>query len=218
MISKTFQEEIWSSGHGNDYNLRNPVSIEQMNDLYLKNYGVPRSQMNKEFLDDLPRSAKILEVGANAGVQLAFLQEMGFKELFGVDINREAIEMSRKSFTKLDIIEGSALDLPFKDGFFDVVFTSGVLIHISSRNIKQAMEEIYRCSKKYVWGFEYFAQNYTEVEYRGKKNLLWKADFSNIYLGYFSDLRLVKEKKFKYLDSDDQDAMFLLEKKTDEKS
>ena len=217
MAQKTFQEENWSSGHGNDYNLRNPASIGETNGLYLKIYGLTRSQINKEFLDGLPRDIKILEVGANVGVQLAFLQEMGFKELFGVDINREAIEMSKKNFAKLDIIESSALNLPFKDNFFDLVFTSGVLIHISPADIKQAMKEIFRCSKKYIWGFEYFAEDYTEIEYRGQKNMLWKANFSKLYLELFPNLRLTKEKKVKYLESENVDAMFLLEKKTDEK-
>jgi len=74
------------------------------------------------------------------------------------------------------------------------------------------MKEIYRCSNKYIWGYEYFADNYTEVVYRGKKNLLWKTNFPRLYLDNFNDLKLVREKKLKYLNNKNVDVMFLLKK------
>lgn len=181
--------------------------------MYTKEYGnVTRTDLNKEFLDSLPRDIKILEVGANVGAQLDGLQKMGFKNLYGIDINRAAIETSKANLKGIDIILGSALDLPFRDNYFDLVFTSGVLIHISPDNIKQAMEEIVRCSKKYIWGFEYFAEDYTEVDYRGKSDLLWKANFSKLYLDTFPELKLQKEKKIKYQANDNTYVMFLIEK------
>ncbi|KKK93499.1 hypothetical protein LCGC14_2692290, partial [marine sediment metagenome] len=70
----------------------------------------------------------------------------------------------------------------------------------------------YRCSKKYIWGFEYFANEYTEVSYRGHDDLLWKGDFAKLYLDTFDDLRLLKEKKYKYLCNTNVDSIFLLEK------
>lgn len=213
MKNKTFQEENWSQDHGDEYNKRNPQNIEEVDAVYTKEYGnVTRTDLNKEFLDSLPRDIKILEVGANVGAQLDGLQKMGFKNLYGIDINRAAIETSKANLKGIDIILGSALDLPFRDNYFDLVFTSGVLIHISPDNIKQAMEEIVRCSKKYIWGFEYFAEDYTEVDYRGKSDLLWKANFSKLYLDTFPELKLQKEKKIKYQANDNTDVMFLIEK------
>ena len=94
-----------------------------------------------------------------------------------------------------------------------MVFTSGVLIHISPDDIIRAVSEICRCSSKYVWGFEYYAESYQEVLYRGNKNLLWKTDFAKLYMDNFSSLRLVKEKKYVYPDNKDlQDQMYLLGK------
>lgn len=75
------------------------------------------------------------------------------------------------------------------------------------------MREIYRCTKEYIWGFEYYSDKYTEIVYRKKKNLLWKANFSKMYLDLFSDLELVKERKLKYLNDNNVDSMFLLKKK-----
>lgn len=208
----TSQETIWNGEFGNEYNARNLATMEHMDKLYLQNYGVTRSDLNKEFLGALPRSLQVLEVGANVGVQLTFLQQMGFSSLYGIEINEDAIERSKSTTKGLNIIRSSALDIPFKDAYFDLVFTAGVLIHISPFDIKQVMGEIYRCTKKIIWGFEYYAPEYTEITYRGNTNMLWKANFSQLYRDSFEDLRLISEKKIPYLDSENVDVMFLLEK------
>jgi len=42
--------------------------------------------------------------------------------------------------------------------------------------------------------------------------MLWKADFPKLYLNFFKDLKLLKERKIKYLDNDNVDVMFLFKK------
>ena len=205
----TLNEQRWGGEFGEEYTMRNPLDMQAMDGLYMESYGVSRAMLNKEFLDSLNRSIKILEVG----MQLALLQKIGFESLYGVELNRKAIEISR-SFTKnIDIIQGSALDIPFKDHFFDLVLTSGVLIHIPPSNIQQAISEIHRCTKRYIWGFEYYAPAYTDVVYRGKNDMLWKADFAKLYLDSFADVELVKEKELKYRSNENVDKMFLLKLK-----
>jgi len=212
MHKNTSQEKKWKGKFEKDYTLRNPSNTEEMDELYVQSYGLARTELNEEFIDSLSRSFKILEVGSSIGIQLTFLQKMGFQRLYGIEINRETVETSKSITKNIDIIQGSASDIPFKDNFFDLVFTSGVLIHISPENIKKVIQEIYRCTKKYIWGSEYYADNYTEVVYRGKKNLLWKTNFPKLYLDNFNDLKLVKEKKLKYLNNENIDVMFLLKK------
>ena len=216
-MKKTKQLKVWKSKFGKDYTLRNPMNAREMDKLSFERFGVTRTKLNEEFIGNLNRSAKILEVGSNVGTQLILLQKMGFKNLYGIEINRETIEISKSKSKNIDIIQGSALDIPFRDDYFDLVFTSGVLIHISPADIKRAMEEIHRCTKKYIWGCEYYADSYTEIEYRGRKNMLWKANFSQLYLSSFKDLKIVKEKKIKYLDSSKADMMFLLKKGTEKR-
>lgn len=212
MTKNTFQEKKWAGKFGRDYTFRNPLSIREMDKLYLRNHGISRTKLDKDFLGRLNRSIKILEVGCNAGVQLLFLQKMGFKNLCGIEINRETLEFSKSIINNVNLIKGSALDIPFKDNYFDLVFTSGVLIHISPSDIKRAMEEIYRCTKKYIWGFECYYDDYIEITYRGNQNLHWKGDFAKMYLDNFKDLKLVKERKLKYLKNENIDTMFLLKK------
>ena len=211
-MKKTKQLKEWESKFGKDYTLRNTLGTKKIDELYLQNYGISRTKLDKGFLDNLSRSMKILEVGSNVGIQLVFLKRMGFKNLYGIEINREAIEFSKSITKNIDIIEGSVLDIPFRNNYFDLVFTSGVLIHISPDNIKKAMEEIHRCAKKYIWGFEYYAENYSEMVYRGKENMLWKANFPKLYRDNFENLKLVKETRLKYRNDENIDTMFLLKK------
>ena len=87
------------------------------------------------------------------------------------------------------------------------------MIHIAPQDINVVLNEMYRCSGKYIWGFEYYAEKYTQISYRGHDNLPWKTDFARLFLERFRDLKLIKEERYKYLDNDNVDAMFLLEKK-----
>ena len=209
----TVQEKKWSGEFGKKYTLRHVYKPEDLDKLYTKYFGVSRTELNKEFLGKLDRSIKILEVGSNIGNQLVSLQKIGFKNLYGIEINKEAIEISKSVTKDINFVWGSALDIPFKDNYFDLVFTSGVLIHISPSDIKKVIREIHRVTKQYIWGLEYYADKYEEVVYRGKKNMLWKTNFPKLYIDLFPNLKLVKEKKVQYLDSENVDKMFLFKKK-----
>ncbi len=210
------QLQAWEGEFGKEYTDRNTLAPEQLDKLYKSNYGITETELNQAFLGDLEWSAKILEVGSNVGNQLLSLQKMGFENLYGIEVGSYAVERSKAHTKDINIICASAFDIPFKDDYFDLVFTSGVLIHISPHNIERALREIYRCSKQYIWGFEYYADTHTEIPYRGRNNLLWKANFADLYLSLFDDLELVKEKRLKYLTNENVDSMFLIKKKQDE--
>lgn len=197
---------------GNEYTDRNALTLEEMDRSYKRNYGITRTELNQEFVGDLDRSLRILEVGSNIGNQLLLLQKINFKNLYGIEINSYAVERAKANTKNINLIRGSAFDIPFKNDFFDLVFTSGVLIHIAPSDIHKAITEIYRCAKRYIWGFEYYADSYTEVMYRERKNMLWKTNFASLYLDLFNDLELVKEKRVKYLGNKNVDAMFLIKK------
>lgn len=211
----TEQLNEWSNKFGNEYTKRNLVEVEKVDALSVETYGVSRSDMNRDFLDFLDRDARILEVGTNVGLQLNLLAKTGFKNLYGIEINESAIQTSHELNRNLPIyiIKGSALDIPFKDNWFDLVYTSGVLNHIHPNDIGTVISEVVRCSKKYVYGFEYYTdEGYKEINYRGKTNLLWKTNFKKLYQNRFPNLRLKKERLFPYLNEDLTDQMFLLEK------
>jgi pseudaminic acid biosynthesis-associated methylase len=209
----TDQTQQWSSDFGKEYTDRNPHTIEAMDEHYKKQFGLTRTELNLVFLGNLDRKIKILEVGSNVGSQLQGLQRIGFENLYGIELQPYAVEVSKQNTKHINLIQGSAFDIPFKDSYFDLVFTSGVLIHIKPDDLDMAIREVYRCTSKYIWGFEYYADECSEIPYRGRKNLLWKADFAKLYLNKFTDLAVVKEKRIKYLDNDNVDSMFLIRKR-----
>lgn len=209
-LNKQLKE--WNSGFGDKYTDRCNISLEEHEAVHQRDYGITRTELNNLFIGDLSRDINILEVGTNIGLQLSLLQKMGFNNLFGIEINSYAIELAKSKTKGIKFVRASALDIPFKDNYFDLVFTSGVLIHIAPSSISRALQEIYRCTKSYIWGFEYYADDYTEMVYRQKKNLLWKANFPKLYLEAFPDLELVREKKLPYLHNGNIDTVFLLKK------
>ncbi len=209
-ISK--QVEKWSGVFGKEYTDRNALSLENIERLYERNYGISRTEMNRKFIGDLKRSLRVLEVGSNIGNQLLCLRNMGFTNLCAVELQRYAIKLSKSRTQSISTIQGCASNIPFKDESFDLVFTSGLLIHIHPADINVVLDEIFRCSKEYIWGFEYYADSLTEVNYRGENGLLWKTNFVRLYLDRFPGLRLVREERYKYLDNDNLDVMFLLKK------
>jgi pseudaminic acid biosynthesis-associated methylase len=205
----TVQESFWSGEFGDQYTNRN-INIDQST--YNK-FGITRTAMNQDFLDCLDINT-VLEVGCNRGEQLNCLyQSNKERDYYGIDINEYALHEARENNLNLNVIKGSALNIPFKDNYFDLVFTSGVLIHIHPDNLKHVMSEIYRCSKKYIWSFEYFSVDCKEINYRNNEGFLWKNNFSRLYQEYFPDLKLIKEEFYEYKDgSGNIDNMFLLTK------
>ena len=209
---KTHQQMAWAGDWGNEYVDRNPLTIEEYEQLYIKDYAVTRDEINREFLGDLPRDISILEVGANVGVQLEFLTRLGFHNVRGIEINEYAVAEAKKRRPTIEIIHGSGFTLPFRDGEFDLVFTSGVLIHISPKDVGGFMREMCRVTKKYIWGFEYYAPSYVEIQYRGYADLLWKTDFAKEFMMQCPGLRLAKEKKYPLTDGKNETQMFWLKK------
>lgn len=217
MIMKTQQTEFWNGIFGKEYTDRNPQSLEVSDKAHFSAYGVLRSQLNEAFVGNLSRDIRILEVGCNVGVQLMHLQKMGFKNLYGIELQPYAVEKAKAGTQGINIIQGSGFDIPFKDGFFDLVYTNGVLIHIAPADLPVIMREMIRCSKQYVWGFEYFAEKQQEIPYRGNDGFMWKMDFSAEFLKVDPSLTKVKEEFYPYTSEAEKgntDVMYLLEKRS----
>jgi pseudaminic acid biosynthesis-associated methylase len=211
--TETTQMRTWQGEFGRAYTDRNILDVAQLNALWSANYGVTREALNLIFLENIPKTASFLEVGCNVGNQLLQLQQLGYGDLAGVELQPYALQLAQSRVKGPCLKQGSALALPYKDHSFDVVFTSGVLIHIAPEHLPQAMDEIHRCSKTYIWGTEYYAPELTEVTYRGHERLLWKMDYARKYLQRFSDLDLIREQRLPYLVNDNVDSAFLLKKR-----
>lgn len=209
----TKQERAWISEIGVKYTDRSTYLLQDLDSLYLRLLGITRTDLNANFLRGLPPSLQILEVGCNIGLQLRHLQAAGYWDLHGVELQQDAL--NRFCTDGVETCQGSALNLPYQDESFDLVFTSGLLIHISPSNLPLAMSEIRRCSRRYIWGFEYFSQTTQEITWRKWKDMMWSADYARLFISQFPDLVLIDWWSTPYLGRDQRGlvaSMYMLEK------
>lgn len=210
----TDQIKTWTGEFGRAYTDRNRFeTLDEINAFYATRFGRSRDDLNRDWLGFLPRETRVLEVGANVGNQLRALQHIGFRDLHGIEIQRRCVEEAERLKPGIDIVEGSGFEIPFPAASFDLVFTSGVLIHIAPDDLPRIMGEIYRVSRRYIFGLEYYAPQTQEILYRNQSGLLWKGDYAALYGRQFPDLKLLREERLPYRDdSGNVDQLFLLEK------
>ena len=68
-------------------------------------------------------------------MQLDGLQRSGWTNLWGIELQEYAVELSKHYTNHVNIVQASGFDIPFKDNFFDLVVTNGVLIHIAPADL-----------------------------------------------------------------------------------
>ncbi|MDQ5847024.1 MAG: methyltransferase domain-containing protein [Acidobacteriota bacterium] len=217
----TKQLEIWTTEFGKEYTDRNPATPDAMDAVMEAYYGgVKKSDIFRRFLsEDRIPTGRVLEVGCNVGAQLGILNSVNPKlELYGIDPQAYALSRAKAANPEFNFLPATAFDLPFKDSYFDAVMTNDVLIHISPADLPDALAEIHRVSKRYIFCHEYFAEEVREVNYKGHEALLWKMNYMSQYLTQFPDLTVVDEHYLEYPDPDGGPALVdqisLLEKRT----
>jgi pseudaminic acid biosynthesis-associated methylase len=174
-------EALWAGDFGDRYTVRNAAAAEGRRPFWEQR--VARLGF-----------ASALEVGCNVGGNLRWLAELlGPANVAGVDVNEQALATLRAAVPGVDVRRAQARQLPFADGSFDLVFTTGVLIHQPPAELGAVMDEIVRCSRRYVLCGEYRADALEEVPYRGQTGALFRDDYGRLYQERFPDLRLVED-------------------------
>jgi ubiquinone/menaquinone biosynthesis C-methylase UbiE len=142
----------------------------QFGDEYVDRNQVDYRSRVAVFHDIIPQDVHtVLEVGCNRGHNLTAIKDLGL-DAMGVEPNHKALAIARE---KHNVVYGTAQKLRVPDGFADLAFTCGVLMHIPPGDLDKAMAELWRVAKKYVLIIEYQG-NQGMIEYRGNKNMLWK--------------------------------------------
>ena len=166
-------ERIWGGEFGNEYVARNPVNPSLRQDFW------------RDVTTRFP-ARSLLEVGCNLGANIRPLSIVAPEaRLSGIDINAAALAALRRAEPRARLARASARALPFTTGAFDMVFTVGVLIHQPPEMLQDVMDEIVRCSRRYVLCAEYYAPETVEVPYRGQTRALFKGDFGGLYRDRF---------------------------------
>ena len=193
------QLALWRSQFGREYTDRNDVAKPE------------RIVSWQRLLDGIvPQRA--VEVGCNVGWNLTYLKELGVKELYAVEPQPYAVEKARARNPEYNVLCGTGFDLPFKDGFADLAFTSGVLIHVAPADVAKVMAEMYRVSRRYIVAIEYDWPTEEEIQYRGNGDSLWKRPHGQIWQASYPALKLLRKLELSPAEGYDNCTAHLFEK------
>jgi pseudaminic acid biosynthesis-associated methylase len=183
-IPRTSQLDLWCGEHGRDYITRNEAdrsTIARLTPMWAR-------MLERAW----PAPETILEVGANIGLNLRAIRPLTNAKLHAVEPN--ALARTRLVDDGVlapdEVGEGIASQIPFGDGTMDLVFTSGVLIHIHPNQLLDSYRDMFRVSRRFVLSVEYFSAQPREVNYRGREGQLFLRDYGGFWMEHFPSLRL----------------------------
>lgn len=169
---------LWLGEFGNDYTARQADTTQARQKIWQMLLGLTHE----------PQS--ILEVGANVGQNLQAIDHlmMGLADLYACEPNKlargELLDVVHPSKVTSDFAD----NLSFDDNSMDLVFTSGVLIHVPPDKLMDSLKEIHRVSKRWIIIGEYFAPREEMIPYRGHDDAMWRRDYGSLFLDTFADV------------------------------
>lgn len=169
------QETFWRDQYGGEYLRKNATFDERL--------GVQGWQ---QMLRSASGIETVLECGSNRGRNLGFLETVlpaARRSL--IEINPDAFKVATSKHRTEHAFNGSILESDLPRGYFDLVFTCGVLIHIHPDSLERNMARMLEYSRKYILMAEYFNRTPTMIEYQGQKDRLFKRDFGRYLLERF---------------------------------
>jgi pseudaminic acid biosynthesis-associated methylase len=161
------QEQFWAGTFGDEYTSRNRVTWEK------------RIPFWREILT-LTRARSVLDVGCNAGWNLRAIKAVDpAVEAMGVDINAAAVAEAEAAGLEAHLMSVNQVRILLAG--FELVCTSGVLIHVAPADLPEAMRNIVQASNRWVLAVEYESETEEQIDYRGNTERLWKRPFGRLY-------------------------------------
>lgn len=161
---------LWQGEFGTSYHQRNLSTPDEVRPVF-------------EYILEGITPGTAYECGAGRGQNLAALRDMGWRvegdepnELAAADAKR----LHGLTLSGLSVATDQAM-AEYVWGLPDLVFTSGLLIHIPPDQIRLAMENLADVSKRYVLAIEYAAKQEEMQEYRGHRDILWRRPYGDLY-------------------------------------
>ena len=114
----------------------------------------PATKRSKWFVEQLKsvnNFASICEVGFFSGRNLHYIyQSFPAVSVAGIEINQKAVDFAKKKLPKADLRRMDLHDFRSMDKTFDIVFTSGVMIHVPPDEIAEVLSSFVMKANKYV--------------------------------------------------------------------
>ena len=175
MNKKTKEEIFWEGNFGSRYHLRNNHYDRS------KIIGIDLKKNNIKIKN-------CIEIGANIGLNLN-----GVKKFYP-NVNTYGIEINKKSFLILKEKHPSTNcsfgDFRIKEKF-DLVISSGFLIHQNPKSLKKIYKKIYNLSKKYFYFSEYFSSHPISKPYRKHSKKLYMRDFASEFIDLNKKIKIL---------------------------
>ncbi len=156
----------------------------------------------------ITKQTTILDIGCNSGRNLNYLYNLGYKNLTGIEINKEAVLLMQKTYPKL-FLNSKIINLPVEiaikgiaDNKHDLIFTMATLEHIHPDSA-WVFTEMIRICNGYIVTIEdeetnsprHFPRNYYRI-FGGQMEQIAKlkaSDYVNLPRGFV--LRVFKKVK-----------------------
>lgn len=101
----------------------------------------------EEFVNLLPKNAKVLDVGCGAGVPITkFLVESGF-DVTGVDFSESMLKLARRNVPEARFIKKDMTKLDFKSNSFDGLTACYSIIHVPREKHFSLFQSLHRIIK-----------------------------------------------------------------------
>lgn len=120
--------------------------------------------------------SSVLEIGCNAGRNLNYLYQKGYRKITGLEINKGALDVMKETFPDLER-DGKFINKSMEEGLpsmqinsYDLVFTMAVLEHLH-KDSEYVFKDIARIAKQYLVTIEdesgiskrHFPRNYQAI-------------------------------------------------------
>jgi pseudaminic acid biosynthesis-associated methylase len=180
------------------------AEARRLEGLWSGEFGVAYADRNRELderrgifwnrlLDAYPIDS-VLEIGCGQGANLRpIARRLRPADVWGIDVGSVALDRARENAPGVNVVMAPARRVPFRDRFVDLAFTCGVLIHQPEESLGQVVDEVVRCSARFVLWIEYAAPQTEEVPYHGVTGALFRRDYRRIYAERHPELRVVEE-------------------------
>ncbi|HEY7229963.1 MAG TPA: class I SAM-dependent methyltransferase [Pseudolabrys sp.] len=101
-------------------------------------------------LSGLSDGARVADLGCGSGVFTELLRRQGFHSV-GLDISPKLIELGRRKYPGLELVEGDAENLPFESASLDGVLLSGLIHHFPDpRRLAGEVKRVLKIGGRFV--------------------------------------------------------------------
>ena len=148
----------------------------------------------KKILKEKIKSKKVLDLGCGSGIFSNELLKLGAKKVVGLDLSDELIEIGKKEYPKIELVQGNAKKTNFKRSEFDVVVSSLTAHYF--KNLNELFKEVSRVLKNN--GSFVFSMQHPIMEVSGRlrikgKIIPGKSELKNYFEDKEYTMRLGKE-------------------------